>query len=149
VKGALLTTTQYSTDRRPQVSAGRRRAYAILTGIATLFVFWQYFTSGEFIRTEGRTGEFWTEIHGFTAYGVLVPALIAAVIAVTSFRRVAPVLTVVAVAFFVASVGQWGSGHLISTFDMDGWTPFHVFFSSVVLALAVWASVRSAALRRG
>lgn len=129
-------------------SEGARRAFAVLTGIATLFVFVQFFTSGEFIRTEGPTGELWTEIHGYTAYGLLVPALIAAIIAVVALRRAAPLLTVIAVLFFVASVGQWGSGHLISTFDLDGWTPFHVFFSSVVLALAVWSAVRAAVLRR-
>lgn len=133
---------------RTAASPGARRAYAILTGIATLFVFIQFFTSSEFIRSGGESGETWTDIHGVTAYGLLVPALLAAVVAVVALRRVAPVLTVVAVLLFVASVGQWGSGHLISTFHLDGWTPFHVFFSSAVLALAVWASVRSALLRR-
>lgn len=142
--------TEYSTSA-PAVQAidpRARRAYAILTGIATLFVFVQFFTSGEFIRGKGDAAETWTNIHGYTAYGLLVPALIAAVIAVVAFRRSARGLTIVAVALFVASVGQWGSGHLISTFGMDGWTPFHVFFSSVVIALAIWASVRSATLRR-
>lgn len=77
-----------------------------------------------------------------------MPALAAAVIAVVVLRRTARVLTVVSVLLFIASVGQWGTGHLISTMGMDGWTPFHVFFSSVVLALAIRASVRSAMLRR-
>jgi hypothetical protein len=143
-----VTTSAQQTERRAAAPTARR-AYAVLTGVATLFVFIQFFTSGEFIRGRGDAAETWTEIHGFTAYGLLVPALAAAVIAVVAFRRTAPVLTVVAVALFVAAVGQWGSGHLISTFDLDGWVPFHVFFSSVVLALAVWASVRSAVLRRG
>jgi len=136
------------TDPRSAVAPGARRAYAVLTGIATLFVFVQFFTSGEFIRARGETEEVWTEIHGWTAYGLLVPALLAAIVAVASLRRAAPVLTVVAVALLVAAVGQWGSGHLTSTLDLDGWTPFHIFFSSVVLALAVWASIRSATLRR-
>ncbi len=147
-KGPTMTTAP-RTAPRAAIHPSARRAYAILTGIATLFVFVQFFTSGEFIRDHGPAAEAWTNIHGFTAYGLLVPALAAAVIALIAFRRAAPVLTAVAVAFFVASVGQWGTGHLISTFGMDGWTPFHVFFSSVVLALAIWASVRSAALRRG
>jgi hypothetical protein len=139
-----MTTTDH-TRARP----GARRAYAVLTGIATLFVFVQFFTSSEFIRAHGDTERTWTDIHGVTAYGLLVPALAAAVVAVVALRRTAPVLTVVAVVLFVASLGQWGTGHLISTLGMDGWVPFHVFFSSVVLALAVWASVRSAWLRRG
>lgn len=125
-----------------------RRVFAVLTGIATLFVFVQFFTSGEFIRDSGPAADRWTEIHGITAYGLLVPALVAAIIAVVALRQQEPALTIVSVLFFVASVGQWGSGHLISQFGMDGWTPFHVFFSSVVLALAVWASVRSAMLLR-
>lgn len=139
------------TDRtatRTSVDPRARRAYAILTGIATLFVFIQFFTSSEFIRAKGDSAETWTDIHGVTAYGLLVPALAAAVVAVVALRRAAPVLTAIAVVLFVASVGQWGTGHLISTLGMDGWTPFHVFFSSVVLALAIWASVRSATLRR-
>ena len=137
-----------TTASRTAIDPRARRAYAILTGIATLFVFVQFFTSSEFIRDHGPAAETWTSIHGFTAYGLLVPALAAAVVALIALRRAAPVLTVVAIVFFVASVGQWGTGHLISTLGMDGWTPFHVFFSSVVLALAIWASVRSATLRR-
>jgi hypothetical protein len=139
--------TDPSSSSRPRAAA--RRAYAILTGIATLFVFVQFFTSAEFIRGRDAAAEAWTEIHGYTAYGLLVPALAAAVVAVVAFRRDAKILTAVAVGLFIASIGQWGTGHLISTLHMDGWTPFHVFFSSVVLALAVWASIRSAALRRG
>lgn len=144
-----------ATDRTPTRPADRtaaspraRRAFAILTGIATLFVFIQFFTSSEFIRARGESGETWVDIHGFTAYGLLVPALVAAIVAVVALRRSAPVLTAISVVLFVASVGQWGTGHLISTLHMDGWTPFHVFFSSVVLALSVWASIRSALLRR-
>jgi hypothetical protein len=144
-----ITTTDTRTGGRASIAPGARRAYAILTGIATLFVFVQFFTSGEFIRGQGGAADTWTEIHGFTAYGLLVPALAAAVVAVVAFRRTAPALTVVAVLLFVAAVGQWGTGHLISTFHVDAWTSFHVFFSSVVLALAIYASVRSAALRRG
>lgn len=138
-----------SATSRSAVDPRARRAFAVLTGIATLFVFVQFFTSSEFIRAHGDTEETWTEIHGFTAYGLLVPALAAAVVAVLALRRAAPVLTVVSVVLLVASVAQWGTGHLISTLHMDGWTPFHVFFSSVVLAAAVWASIRSATLRRG
>lgn len=142
------TTARAGTTARADVAPGTRRAFAILTGIATLFVFVQFFTSAEFIRSGGPDGETWTEIHGWTAYGLLVPALLAAVIALAAIRRVAPVLAVLSVLFFVASVGQWGSGHLISTLHLDGWTPFHVFFSSVVLALSIWLSVRSALVRR-
>lgn len=144
-----MSTTSYSARDRRLASAGARRAFAILTGIATLFVFVQFFTSSEFIRGKGDAAETWTDIHGYTAYGLLVPALVAAVVAVVALRRAAPVLTVVSVLLLVASIGQWGTGHLISTLHQDGWTPFHVFFSSVVLALAIWASIRSAALRRG
>jgi hypothetical protein len=144
-----MTTIDRPAGSNRTAAPAARRAYAILTGIATLFVFVQFLTSAEFIRAKGSTEETWTEIHGFTAYGLLVPALLAAVLAVVALRRIAPVLTVVSVVLLVAAVGQWGTGHLISTLHQDGWTPFHVFFSSVVLALAVWASIRSAVLRRG
>jgi hypothetical protein len=147
MSSSTSATSTASTSDRSTGSRGSRRAFAILTGIATLFVFVQFFTSSEFIRGHGPAAETWTSIHGVTAYGLLVPALAAAVLALVAFRRTARVLTVVSVLLFIASVGQWGTGHLISTFGMDGWTPFHVFFSSVVLALAVWASIRSAMLR--
>lgn len=129
-------------------SPDSRRAFTVLTVVATVFVFIQFFTSSEFIRAKGSAEEIWTTVHGFTAYGLLVPALIAAVLAVTTLRKTAPGLTVVSVLLFVASVGQWGTGHLISTLDLDSWTPFHVFFSSVVLALAMWASIRAIARRK-
>lgn len=126
-----------------------RRAYAILTGITTLFVFVQFFTSGEFIGAQGDAAESWKTVHGLTAYGLLVPALLAAVLAVVALRRPAPVLTGVAVALVVAAVGQTATGQLISRSHLDGLTPFHVLLAAVVLSLAVWASIRSAALRRG
>ena len=119
------------------------RVYAIATGLCALFVFFQFFTSGEFIRGQGGAAETWTEVHGYTAYGVLAPALIAAIVALVRFRSSERLLTGLAIVLFVASVGQWGTGHLISTFHLDGWTPFHVFFSSVVLALVIWALARS------
>lgn len=143
-----MTTTDRRTSEARPGTPGARRAFAVLTVIATLFVFVQFFTSSEFIRTKGDAGETWTTIHGVTAYGLLVPALAAAVVAILTLRKTAPVLTAVAVVFFVASVGQWGTGHLISTFGMDGWTPFHVFFSSIVLALAIWGSTRAVLLSR-
>ena len=149
-RGEHIVADTTTSNRAPAAASapGGRRAYAILTGIATLFVFIQFFTSGEFIRSHGPGAETWTEIHGYTAYGVLAPALIAAIIALVALRRSARVLTLVSIVFFVAAVGQWGTGHLISTFHLDGWTPFHVFFSSVVLAFGIWASVRSALLQR-
>lgn len=126
-----------------------RRIVAILVGIATLFVLVQFLTASLFIRAHGGGAETWQEIHGYTAYGVLAFSLAAALVAVfTRLRSAAPFLTVLAVLFFLATVGQWGSGHLISQFGQDGWTPFHVFFSSIVLILAVWVAIRSARPRR-
>ncbi|MBW4041494.1 MAG: hypothetical protein HIU86_05130 [Acidobacteria bacterium] len=136
------------TDRAA-VPPGVRRAFAILTGIATLFVFVQFFTSGEFIGTHGAAAESWKAVHGVTAYGLLVPALLAAVLAVVALRRAAPVLTGVAVALLVAAVGQTATGELISRAHLDSLTPVHVVLAAVVLSLAVWASMRSATLRRG
>ena len=136
------------TDR-VVVAPGVRRAYAILTGITTLFVFVQFFTSGEFIGAHGDAAESWKTVHGLTAYGLLVPALLAAVLAVVALRRAAPVLTGVAVALLATAVGQTATGQLISGSHLDGLTPFHVLLAAAVLSLAVWASIRSAALRRG
>ncbi len=132
-----------------QIPAGARRLFVISIGIATLFVFFQSLTSGEFI-TEGLAGdvkEVWITIHGFTAYPIMVFSLLAAVVAamrLTARRS----LFLGSIALFVTAVMQWLLGHAISTLHMDWVTPFHVVLAFVVYGLAIWLAVRAARLRR-
>jgi hypothetical protein len=76
-----------TTDERTAIPPGIRCAYATLTGVATLFA--QHFASGEFVAAEGDTGDAWVAVHGKAAFGVAVPALLAAVLAVVVLRRTA------------------------------------------------------------
>lgn len=144
---AATTVTGHRTTR--SVPAGPRRAYAISIGLSAFFVVFQYFTSGEFI-TDGMahdTREFWTNIHGFGAYPVMVFALIAAIVA-SARLRAARGLPLVTAVYFVITVIQWLLGHAISTLGIDALTPVHVVVASAVIAVAVWLSVRSVRLRR-
>lgn len=128
---------------------GARRAYAITTGIAVLFIFLQSITAGNFIEDgiPDSARQTWTDVHGALAYPIMVAALVAAIIAVTRLSS-AGRLKVLASFLFVATVLQWLTGHAISGLGMDWVTPIHVALAFVIYGLAIWLSIRSAALRR-
>ena len=145
-----MTTNAIGTRGTSEfVDPRARRIYAVSIGVSAVFVVFQYFTSGEFI-TDGiakDTREFWTNLHGFGAYPVMVFALIATIVAFARLRGAGrlPIATAV---YFVATVVQWLLGHAISTLGIDALTPVHVVVAAIVIGLAVWLSVRSARLRR-
>ena len=143
---ATAPRSRTTVDTAP---AGPRRAFAVLIGLSALFVVFQYFTSGEFITDGSSTAsrEAWTNLHGYGAYPVMVFALIAAIVAVARLRAIRG-LALGAAVYFVATVVQWLLGHAISTLGMDWLTPLHVVVALVVIAVAVWLSVRTAILRR-
>ncbi|KQO64904.1 hypothetical protein [Curtobacterium sp. Leaf261] len=143
------STPSTTADRRPSATPdGARRLFAIAVGITVLFIFLQSLTAGEFI-TEGLPNgarEVWTDVHGLLAYPIMVFALLAAIVA---FARLnARGTAIMAGLLFVGAVVQWLLGHAITTLHMDWVTPFHVVLAFVIYGLAVWLSVRSAALRR-
>lgn len=83
----MSTTTANGTAHA--VSPTARRSYTISVGLTTLFIFLQSLTAGEFI-TDGLAKDAkatWTELHGLTAYPVMVFALIAAGVAITQLRQ--------------------------------------------------------------
>jgi heme A synthase len=127
--------------------AGPRRIFAIFVGLTVLVVFLQSITAGEFISDglPGSAKHTWTDVHGFLAYPIMVFALVAA-LAATRLRS--PGTAVAAWMMFVLSVLQWLLGHAITTLGWDWVTPFHVVLAFIVYGLAIWLSVRSAALRR-
>ncbi|MFZ7087966.1 hypothetical protein [Curtobacterium sp. RRHDQ10] len=143
------STPSRADDRRPTTTpSGPRRAFAILVGLTVLFIFLQSLTAGEFITDGLPNGarEVWTDVHGYLAYPIMVFALLAAIVA---FARLdARGTAVMAGLLFVGAVVQWLLGHAITTLGMDWVTPFHVVLAFVIYGLAVWLSVRSAALRR-
>ena len=134
---------------RTDITASGRRGYAIFTGLTVLCIFIQSITAGKFIE-EGvprDARETWTNIHGAMAYPIMGFALIAAIIAIASLRAARPI-AILATILFLATVGQWASGHAIATFGMNWVTPFHVTLAFVVYGLAIWLSIRSAMLNR-
>ncbi|GAA2753925.1 hypothetical protein [Amnibacterium kyonggiense] len=140
------STHESGADRR--TSEGARRAFALLAGAAALVVLVQFATGAEVVGTDGAAADRWAALHGATAFGLVAASLAAAVVAVVALRRAAPVLAAVAVAFAAAALVQTATGRLISDADLDALVPLHVFCSALVVALAAWASIGSAALRR-
>lgn len=129
-------------------SGSARRWFAILTGLTLLFIFIQSFTAGEFVNQRSDSAEIWTAVHGFVAYPVMVFALAAAITAFAGLRRNTGSLWLWSAALFVLTVVQWLLGHAITTLELDGFIAPHVVLAFVVFGLAIWLSVRSAALRR-
>jgi uncharacterized membrane protein (UPF0182 family) len=142
-------TPSTTADHRPTATPdGARRLFAIAVGVTVLFIFLQSLTAGEFITDGLPNGarEVWTDVHGFLAYPIMVFALLSAIVAFT--RLNARGTAIMAGVLFVGAVVQWLLGHAITTLHMDWVTPFHVVLAFVIYGLAVWLSVRSAALRR-
>ena len=143
-------TQRPATRSVPTREAGARRLFAVLVGLTVLFVFLQSFTAGEFI-SDGlpeSAKATWTDVHGFLAYPIMVFALAAAVVGFARLRSSRDA-GAWAAALFVLSVVQWLLGHCITTLGWDWGTPWHVVLAFVVYGVAIWLSVRSAALRRG
>lgn len=145
-----VPTARPTTRTASTLPAGPRRAFAILVGLTVLFVFLQSLTAGEFI-SDGlpeSAKQTWTDVHGFIAYPIMVFALAAAVVGSTRLGA-ARLAAVGAGALFVLSVVQWLLGHAITTLGWDWVTPWHVVLAFVVYGVAIWLSVRTAAMRRG
>lgn len=127
------------------VRSGPSRAFAALTGLTSLAIFAQAITAGAFINQPGRQG--WVDVHGMVANAAWVFALVTAVLAVVSFRTLAPALTGAAVALFVLLIIQTGMGYAIAG-GADGLLIVHVPLALLVFGLTVWLSVRAALLGR-
>jgi hypothetical protein len=141
---AAVTPAEASKSR--VIDPTMRRPYAIFVGLTVLFIFLQSLTAGEFIADGLPDGakEVWTTAHGLIAYPVMVFALAATVVAFRGVRH----LRYITGFLFAASVVQWLLGHAITTLGMDWVTPFHVMLAFVIYGLAIWLSIKSAALRK-
>ena len=142
-------TTAAAASQRQPIDVSARKPYAAFVGLTVLFIFLQSLTAGEFITSGMADGpkEVWTTAHGFIAYPVMVFALIATVIAFTRLKQVRGLAQLTGL-LFAASVVQWLLGHAITTLGMDWVTPFHVVLAFIIYGLAIWLSIRSAALRK-
>ena len=149
-----MTEATEATDATTQpvvaaADASVRKKFAILVGLAVLFVFLQSLTAGEFIADglSEPVKEVWKTAHGLIAYPLMLSSLAAAILAWSRLRTIRP-LWIMTGALFVSSVVQWLLGHAISNLGMDWVTPFHVVLAFVVYGLAIWLSIRSASLNR-
>lgn len=131
----------------PSTAAPRGlRLFNALVGVTTLGIFVQAITAGEFVSQKGRDG--WITVHDISANATIVVALVAAVIGLVLVRAADRVLAWSSLVLFVLLVLQTVLGHLITDAEADGWIGVHVPLAFVIVALAVWLSVRGAQVRR-
>ncbi len=90
----------------------------------------------------------WVTVHGVVADVGWGLALITAVYAAITVRRVAPRLVAAAALLFVLTLAQTGIGQLITDEGQDGWIAVHVPLAFVIFGLTLWLSIRAALIRR-
>lgn len=131
----------------PSTAAPRGlRLFNALVGVTTLGIFIQAITAGEFVSQKDRGG--WITVHDISANATIVVALVAAVIGLALVRAADRALAWSSLVLFVLLVVQTVLGHLITDAEADGWIGVHVPLAFVIVALAVWLSVRGAQVRR-
>ena len=140
--------TTHPSGRQETLAPTTRRTYAVLVGLTTVSVLVQAVTAGLFVNQNGKAPDAWTELHGVIAYPVMLFALLTAIFAFAAMRTAVPRLWIWTGLLFVATVGQWLSGHAITDLHMDWVIPIHVVLAFLIWGLALVLSVRSATLRR-
>lgn len=139
----MTTATQTPA---PSTAPKGLRLFNALIGVTTLGIFVQAVTAGEFVSQEHRDG--WITAHNISANATLVVALVTAVIGLVLVRATDRVLAWSSLVLFVLLILQTVLGHLITDVEADGWIGVHVPLAFVIVALAVWLSVRGAQVRR-
>jgi lipopolysaccharide export LptBFGC system permease protein LptF len=122
------------------------RVFNALIGVTTLGIFLQAITAGEFVSQEHRGG--WIAAHSVIANVTILVALATAVVGLVLVHATDKVLAWSSLALFVLLILQTVLGHLITEGEADGWIGVHVPLAFVIVALAVWLSVRGAQVRR-
>jgi hypothetical protein len=122
------------------VSAGRVRAFFVLSTLTTLAIWFQGVTAGQFLSQDN---EAWVTTHGVIADASWVLALATAVVGFWGIRTVAPRLVMWAAALFVLALAQTGVGHLMTDYGKD-LVAVHVPLAMAVMGLTVWVTIRAA-----
>jgi hypothetical protein len=145
-----MTSTSRSQSAATTTGGGATgiRPYAILMGIATLLIFLQSFTAGEFVNQKGDGPEAWQGVHGILGLVAILFPLAAAIVALVRLRTLAPRLWLLTALLFALTVVQWVLGGLIAHAEQDELIVAHVVNAFLIYGLAIWLSVRSALLRR-
>jgi Mn2+/Fe2+ NRAMP family transporter len=130
----------------PSTAPRGLRLFNALIGVTTLGIFLQAVTAGEFVSQKDRDG--WITVHNIVANATIVVALVTAVVGLVLVRATDRVLAWSGLVLFVLLVIQTVLGHLITEGKADGWIGVHVPLAFVVIALAVWMSIRGAQVRR-
>jgi hypothetical protein len=122
------------------------RVFNMLVGLTSLGILLQAITAGEFVSQHGRHP--WIAAHNIIATITIVVALATMIVGIVAVRRVDALLNWLAIALFVLLVVQTVLGHLITDSHADGLIGVHVPVAVLVFGLAVWLSIRGAAVRR-
>ena len=122
------------------------RVFNMLVGLTSLGILLQAITAGEFVSQEGRDP--WIAAHNIIASVTIVFALATMIVGIVSVRRVDAMLNWLGIALFVLLLVQTVLGHLITDVEADGLIAVHVPVALLVFGLAVWLSIRGAAVRR-
>ena len=131
----------------PSTAAPRGlRLFNALVGVTTLGIFLQAITAGEFVSERDRDG--WIAVHNIIANVTIVVALVTAVIGLVLVRATDRVLAWSGLVLLVLLLVQTVLGHLITEGKADGWIGVHVPLAFVIVAGAVWMSIRGAQVRR-
>lgn len=122
------------------------RPFNALVGVTTLGIFLQAITAGEFVSQKDRDG--WITAHNIIANVTILVAVVVAVIGLVLVRTSDRILAWGGLALAVLLIIQVVLGHLITDAEADGWIGVHVPLAFVIVALAVWLSIRGAQVRR-
>jgi heme A synthase len=136
----LATPRQQAARHRPTI------VFTTLVGLTSLTVFLQAVLAGEFVDRDNRDG--WITAHGVVADVSWVLALATAGVAWRFLRRDHRPLWLASAALFLLDLSQAGIGHLITDYGYDGLIVVHIPVALLLFALAVWLTMRAAALHR-
>jgi 4-amino-4-deoxy-L-arabinose transferase-like glycosyltransferase len=140
-----------TTTGTPTMSddAGRRRVFAVLTGLAALAVLLQGLWAGIFLEHDGHRDDAksWIEVHATGGEVAIALTALAAVWALFRLRSRRD-LVVGAIVLTALLVLEAFIGGLIVDDEMDSLTPLHVPLALLLMGMAVWLSFRAGRARQ-
>lgn len=132
------TTSTTTPDR--SATAGARKAYVSLIGVASVVVLLQALWAGLFVHEGEDYEEKWVEIHARGADLAILLTVVAAVVVIVKLRHRKDLL-VGTVAMAVVLVLEAYLGGLIG--DQPGVTAIHFPLALALMGLAVWLPLRA------
>ncbi len=138
------TTAAHADHPDHSATAGARKAYVSLVGLASVLVLLQGLWAGLFVHEGQDYEEKWVEIHARGADLAILLTVVAAVVVLVKLRHRKDLL-VGTIAMAVILVLEAYLGGLIG--DRPGVTAIHFPLAMALMGLAVWLPLRARALR--